>query len=125
MELVKSLILILLAISIAVAGQTCLKTGMNEVGRIEVNLKTDYVETAKTVVVRPIIWAGLFLYGFGAIIWLVVLSRVDLSFAYPMLATSYILIMLISVFKFGEVLTLPRIIGTILICLGVVFISRS
>lgn len=125
MELSKSLILIFLAIAIAVAGQTCLKTGMNEVGRIEVNLETNYTNKAITVIKKPLIWIGLFLYGLGSIVWLVVLSRTDLSFAYPMLASSYILIMLISVIKFHEQLSLARIIGTILICSGVIFIARS
>jgi drug/metabolite transporter (DMT)-like permease len=125
MDFAKSFILILLAISIAVAGQTCLKTGMIEVGKIEVNMQTNYIEKARVVATKPIIWFGLFLYGLGAIVWLVVLSRVDLSFAYPMLAMSYILIMIISAFRFGEIISLSRIFGTLLICIGVIFISKS
>lgn len=125
MELMKSLILIFLAIGIAVLGQTCLKTGMNEIGKIEVNLVTNYLDIAKLVALKPIIWGGLCLYGLGAMVWLVVLSRVDLSFAYPLLSISYVLIIIISIVRFGEQVTLSRIIGTLLICAGVVFISRS
>lgn len=125
MELAKSLILIVIAITIAVTGQISLKTGMNEVGRIEVSTQTNYIEKAKTVASKPIIWAGLMLYGLGAIVWLVVLSRVDLSFAYPMLSISYVLVVIISVLKFGENVSLSRIIGTLLICAGVIFITRS
>lgn len=125
MEIAKSLILILVAIIIATSGQTCLKTGMNEVGKIEVSVQTNYVEKAKIVASKPIIWFGLFLYGVGSIIWLVVLSRVDLSFAYPMLASSYVIIMVISIIKFGEHVSLTRIIGTLLICTGVIVITRS
>lgn len=125
MELTKSLILIFLAMTIAICGQVSLKTGMNEVGKIDVSIETNYVDTAKKVASKPIIWFGLFLYGLGAIVWLVVLSRVDLSFAYPMLSISYVLIVIISIVRFGEQITFSRIIGTLLICTGVIFITRS
>jgi drug/metabolite transporter (DMT)-like permease len=68
----------------------------------------------------PLIIFGLLLYGISAIIWLLVLSRVDLSLAYPMLAIGYIFVLLVSLFFLGEKVTLMRWLGTVLIVGGVV-----
>lgn len=125
MELTKSLILILIAISIAVCGQLTLKKTMSEVGVIEVSTQVNYIDKAKTVLKQPLLYVGGCLYVLGMVVWLVVLSRVDLSFAYPMLSVSYVLIMVISAYMFHEPITLNRVIGTFLIIGGVIFITRS
>lgn len=125
MELTKSLLLILLAITVAVSGQFCLKKTMNEIGVIELKSEVNYVQKATSVMKKPLFWLGLVFYGVGMIAWLIVLSRVDLSFAYPMLSISYVVIMIVSALHFGEQITLNRVIGTFLIIGGVVFISRS
>lgn len=125
MELFKSIILILVSISFAIGGQFCLKTGMNSVGGISVDTSTNYLDIARIVFSKPMIWIGLVQYGVGSLFWMIVLSRVNLSFAYPMLAISYIIIMLISIFHFHEHVSMVRWIGAVFICIGVIFITRS
>jgi len=53
------------------------------------------------------------------------LSRVDLSFAYPFLSVSYVLVLLAGYFWFGEAVNAYRIIGITLICFGTLFVARS
>jgi len=53
------------------------------------------------------------------------LSRVDISFAYPFLSVSYVLVLIASYFWFGESINTARIAGIGLICLGTVFVARS
>jgi drug/metabolite transporter (DMT)-like permease len=60
----------------------------------------------------------------GSIFWLGVISRADLSFAYPMLALNYVLIMLPAYFLLGERISLNQIVGTLIIIAGVVVITR-
>ena len=73
----------------------------------------------------PTIWFGLAAYGLGAVLWLVVLSRLDLSFAYPLLALSYILIPLLSYLVLGENVPALRWVGIAVIFMGVVIVART
>ena len=58
-------------------------------------------------------------------VWIVALSRVDVSLAYPMLSIGYIVTALAAAHWFGEDLNPMRIAGIVVIILGVVLISRS
>jgi drug/metabolite transporter (DMT)-like permease len=68
---------------------------------------------------------GLFLYFISAAIWLVILSTVDLSFAYPFIGLSYVLVLILSRFILKEEVNPIRWIGAFIITAGVVIISRG
>ncbi len=121
----KSLIMIFFSISLAVGGQLLLKTGMNAIGPITGEEVRNGASTIVKVAANPQVVIGLMLYFVSAAIWLVVLSRVDLSFAYPLLGSSYIVVLIASRFLFNEPVTMVRLSGTLLISLGVILISRS
>jgi multidrug transporter EmrE-like cation transporter len=67
----------------------------------------------------------LLCFGVSSVFWLVILSRIDLSYAYPMVSIGYIAVVLFSYFVFKENVSLIRWIGVITICAGVFLISRS
>ncbi len=121
----KSLMLIFMSISLAVGGQLLLKTGMNAIGPITGEDVRNGASTIAKVAANPQVVIGLMLYFVSAAIWLVVLSRVELSFAYPLLGSSYVVVLFASRFLFNEPVTVVRLGGTILISLGVILISRS
>ena len=73
----------------------------------------------------PLVILGISLYFLGVFFWLYALSKVDLSFAYPFVSVSYVLVVLLSWFVLGESISYLRWIGVILICSGVFLISRS
>jgi multidrug transporter EmrE-like cation transporter len=56
---------------------------------------------------------------------LIALSRVELSFAYPFLSVSYVLVLAAGYFWFEETVTVSRITGVALICIGTLFVARS
>ncbi len=56
---------------------------------------------------------------------LVVLSRVEISFAYPFLGLSFVLVTMWGYFVLGEGVTLWRVVGVLFICLGVALIARG
>ncbi len=71
------------------------------------------------------IWGGLACYAFSVAIWILALSRVEVSTAYPMLSIGFIVSTLAAWFFLGESLEPSKIIGIILITIGVLIISRS
>lgn len=62
---------------------------------------------------------GSILYFLASFIWIYVLSKTELSLAYPMISLSYVIVLIISYFIFGESITFIKIFGIILIILGV------
>lgn len=120
-----SFAMIFLSIFIAVAGQFFLKTGMTHVGRISSASIAAPIQTVMSIARVYQVWLGLLFYGLSALVWLVVLSRVDLSLAYPMVGFSYVLVLLISAILLKEHVGYLRWLGAFIICFGVFLISRT
>jgi multidrug transporter EmrE-like cation transporter len=120
-----SLLLLLISVSFSIGGQLMLKAAMDRVGRIggaEIAAAGDTLARAAR---EPRLWLGLFLFGISAIFWLVVLSRVPLSVAYPIVGISYILIVLLGRFVLNEPVPALRWIGVMVVAAGVAIIGVS
>ncbi len=116
-------VLILLCVSLGAVGQIALKQGMLHFGQLELRLPMIFI-TFSRVLVRPLVVVGLGLYGLSAFLWLIVLSRVELSYAYPMISLNYVLVIGLSWAIFHERLSWSKFLGTLIICLGVWVLSR-
>jgi len=68
---------------------------------------------------------GFMLYGVSSLLWLMVLSKRDLSYAYPMIAAGYVVVVFLSWLVFKEHVPTLRIAGLVLICLGVAIVGVS
>jgi len=121
----KSLLMISFSISLAVTGQLLLKSGMNKIGPISMVDIRNAGATALLVVSNGRVMLGLTLYFLSAIVWLIVLSRVNLSFAYPLVGFSYVIVMFASRLLFNEPISAIRWGGAAFIVLGVVLITRT
>ncbi len=106
-------------------GQLLLKLGLNKIGSISVNSFGALGQLFLGIVKSPMVMVGLFCYVISAAIWLVVLSAVDLSFAYPFIGLTYVLILIISKFVLKEDVNPWRWAGAAIITIGVVVISRG
>ncbi len=106
------------------SGELLLKQGMNRNGVLEVSPDT-LLPTVGRLLTNPFILGGFTLIFSGSIFWLGVISRVPLSYAYPMLSTSYILVVGASWLFLGEEITLLRMVGVVVIILGVSLVFRS
>ncbi|SDS74314.1 EamA-like transporter family protein [Paenibacillaceae bacterium GAS479] len=71
------------------------------------------------------ILGGLFLYGLSAVLWIYCLSKVQLSFAYPMVSLGYVIVFVLSYWIFGESISMLRVVGLVTIVLGVLMIAKS
>jgi multidrug transporter EmrE-like cation transporter len=120
-----SLVLIFLAVVLGVGGQLTLKLGMSQVGRIGSEALERPLQMGFRVLTNPLVVIGLGLYVLGAVVWLTVLSRVPLSFAYPILASSYAFTPVLAWLLLGESVPSLRWIGIATICLGVFLVSRT
>ena len=120
-----SVMLVFVAVVISVICQLSLKVGMNQVGAIDAGSLARPMETLMRVFSTPLVWLGLSCYGVSAMLWLVVLSRLDLSYAYLMLASMYVLIPLVSWLFLGERIPPMRWLGMGVVVLGVAIVARS
>ena len=125
LNLLSSVLLILLSISIAVAGQILLKIGIDRIGVNGIGSTKALISLFSGIIKSPMVLTGLFLYFISAAIWLVILSTVDLSFAYPFIGLSYVLVLILSKFILKEEVNPIRWIGGFIITAGVVIISRG
>jgi drug/metabolite transporter (DMT)-like permease len=121
----KSLFFILASVTMGVSGQLCLKAGMDQVGELSADSVSTIVQTIFHVLTTPLVFIGLTFYVMGAAFWLVVLSKLDLSLAYPMLALTYILTPLAAQFILGEQVPTLRWLGVGIIFAGVVVVSQT
>jgi len=119
----KAIALALLATLIATLGQLLLKSGMRQVGPISrVDLSNPF-PLLVTVFSNPLILIAIPLYVAGFLTWLIVLSKLDLSYAYPFLAVTYVLVPLLSWLLLGEHVPSMRWIGIAVICVGLVLVG--
>ena len=118
------LALILSSVAFAAAAQILLKHGMNQVThRLGHPFKFD-AGGVRQVVRTPAVWIGLVLFGFSALVWLAVLSRAALSYAYPFAALTYVVIVAYDTVR-GEAVSGLRWAGVVLIVAGIVLVSRT
>lgn len=71
------------------------------------------------ILFTPAIFAGFFCFGLSSILWLVVISKWELSYAYPMVALGYVLAVFYGTFLLQETVNLPKLLGIFLILLGI------
>ncbi len=119
-----ALVYILISVILGAIGQIMLKNGLNAMGMLTLNVAS-LGGTLWRLVTNPFVFFGLVVYVTGTVFWLAALSRVDLSYAYPFASLSYVVMLLAAFLIFKENVSLLRIIGTLVVGLGVLIISRS
>ena len=119
-----AIIYILISVLGGAIGQILLKKGMNTLGPLTLSSK-ELIHVILAIITNPYVIIGLGIYGLGTFFWLAALSRVDLSYAYPFASLSYLLMLIASWGLFHEQITLLRLIGTFVVCIGVLLIAKS
>jgi drug/metabolite transporter (DMT)-like permease len=115
---------ILISVLASIIGQLLLKVGMNRLGSITLSA-SQFLSVSWKMATNPYVFIGLAIYLAGTVFWLAALSRVDLSYAYPFASISYVVMLVASWMIFDEKITLGRVIGTVVIGIGVFLISRN
>ena len=115
-------LLILISVTFNAGAQVLLRKPMMGVG--EVSSLSAGATTALRLMSNPYLVSGVASIAASLLIWLWVLSRIEVGVAYPMASLGYVIAMILGGIFLNEAITPARIIGVVLICLGVVFISR-
>jgi multidrug transporter EmrE-like cation transporter len=118
--------LILTGVLLNAGAQLLLKAGAMSVGRIGLGAADAASwRTALALALNPSILGGLSLYVVSVVIWIIALSRVDVSIAYPMLSIGYVVSALFAWWFFGEAVNAQRWLGIGVILVGVALVARS
>ncbi|MBN8832233.1 MAG: EamA family transporter [Sphingomonadales bacterium] len=117
--------LILLSVAISAFAQIALKAGMASASVQRAIADGTPVTMLLGIALNPFVLFGLFLYFSSAAVWLFVLSRVQVSFAYPFVALGFVLTALFGRFFFQDTFSTAKIAGTLLIMAGVVVMARA
>jgi drug/metabolite transporter (DMT)-like permease len=114
---------ILSAVTIGVTGQLFIKKGLNGLGSID--FSSGLVSSYTKILCSPWVFGGGLVYCFSLFLWIYALTKVDLSFAYPFVALSYVIIVLAAWLFLGEHISPLRLAGVLVVSFGVILISRS
>jgi len=113
-----------LSIAMSVAAQFMLKAGMGSVSVREALGAGWSANAVKAVAFNPYVVLGFAFYGLGAVIWLSVLAKWDVSKAYPLVGAGFILTCVVGLMT-GETVTVQRAVGCLLIAAGVFVVAQS
>ena len=122
--MVKYIPLILAGVLLNAIGQVLLKKGMLGIGYFEFHFQSLFAVIRK-VTMNPYILSGLGSYVISVAVWLLVLARVEVSYAYPFLSVGYVVVTLMGYFFFQENLSWMRVVGVAVIVVGVLLLSRG
>ena len=122
-ETITALLWLIPAMLFSTTGELFLKRGMNEIGAFDFASVSTIAPVLIRIFTNPNIWIGFIGFGGGSIFWLSVISRVPLSLAYPMLALSYVIVVVESWIFLGEGLNPLRVAGSLVVGLGVALVG--
>jgi multidrug transporter EmrE-like cation transporter len=116
--------LVLAGVLLNAAAQLLLKAGTNRVGEFAFAMD-NLVPIGTKLAMNPFILGGLACYVVSVVVWILALSRVPVSVAYPMLSIGYIVNALAAWMLFGESLGAQKLVGIGFIVIGVFLVARS
>ncbi|MCP6762837.1 MAG: EamA family transporter [Fischerella sp. CENA71] len=111
--------LLLMSVLASVAGQFFLKAGALKLGRVNV---ANAVSHIFSIIATPELLLGLTCYGLGAVAYILLLTRVNLSIAGPSISLVYVFSVLLGYFIFREVIPVVRLAGLSFIIIGVILV---
>ncbi len=112
--------ILLFAILLGAMGQILLKSGLSQLGS-----HPPPMQVLGTIFTNIRVFGGFFCYAVSSLFYLLALSRLDLSYAYPMIALGYVLVTFLSWQFLGERVPGMRILGLGIIILGVVVMALT
>jgi multidrug transporter EmrE-like cation transporter len=116
--------LVLAGVLLNAAAQLLLKAGTNRIGEFAFSM-ANVLPIGSKVATSPFILAGLACYAVSVVVWILALSRVPVSVAYPMLSIGYIVNAFAAWMLFGESLAVQKLVGIGFIVVGVFLVARS
>lgn len=120
-----TLLLIGLSVSLATLGQILLKAGVGTEGTRQAIAQSRPLDFVYAVSISPFVWLGLTAFGVSVVLWLAVLTRVELSTAYPFVALGLVATTLLGHLIYGETMTGTKLLAILMIAVGAIVLTRS
>ena len=119
-----NMLIIVISVLLNAFAQLFIRKGMLLIGCLTLNIQ-NIVSLCFKVLTNIFLLSGMTCYAISILLWMVVLSRVNVSVAYPLLSIGYIVTAIMAYFLFGETLTLQKVAGIIVICIGVWLLTQT
>lgn len=116
--------LVMTGVLLNAVAQLALKASVSDTGIINLDMHS-LLSSAGSLAFNLWLWLGLFCYAISVVVWILALSRVDVSIAYPMLSIGYIVNAVSASYLFDEPLGLGKVAGIGIIIVGVYILARS
>jgi multidrug transporter EmrE-like cation transporter len=116
--------LVLTGVLLNAVAQLALKASVNDTGIINLDIQS-LLSSAGSLATNLWLWLGLICYAISVVVWVLALSRVDVSIAYPMLSIGYIVNAVAAWHLFDEPMNLGKVVGIGIIIVGVYILARS
>jgi multidrug transporter EmrE-like cation transporter len=117
-------IYIVLTILFTVYGQLVLKWRLKGVGELPDELPAKF-RFLISLLVDPIILSGFVAAFLASLAWMAAMTRFELSHAYPFMALNFVIVLMLGGGLLGEAVSLQKVIGVLLICIGTVVAARG
>jgi len=116
------ILLILSSVLLNCGAQLLIRKGMLQIGEMSVS---SIFQNMGLLITNVWLWLAMLCYAVSILLWMSVLSKAEVSFAYPFLSVGYVLSAVLGYVFFSESISAIRIVGIVVICIGVILISRS
>ncbi|OGR24342.1 MAG: hypothetical protein A2277_02095 [Desulfobacterales bacterium RIFOXYA12_FULL_46_15] len=113
---------LLISVLLGAAAQVALKKGVQTIGQMSI---ATFIPNIERIFFCPYIIGGILLYGSSLIVWLIVLSRMELSRAYPFVSLGYLITFASGIVLLDEKMSYCKILGLMFIIGGIFIMSRG
>lgn len=116
---------ILLSVALNATAQILLRQGMPQVALTTGEGVIQLMLSCVRIALNPWVFSGLSCFAASLVVWMYVLSKVQVSFAYPFNSVGYVVVVAAAYFFFREPITAMKLAGVGLICLGVFLVTKG
>jgi multidrug transporter EmrE-like cation transporter len=120
----KNIFLIIASVSLNAGAQIVMRKAMLQIGEINLENK-NALSYLPQLTGNIFLWVSFLCYGLSILIWIMVLSKVEVSYAYAFSSLGYILVTILGVLLLHEQVSVLRIIGILVVCIGIILVARS
>jgi multidrug transporter EmrE-like cation transporter len=120
----KNILLILFSVSLNASAQLLMRKGMLKIGEVSI-CTASLLKILPQMAGNIFLWLSLLCYGISILSWMLVLSKVEVSFAYAFSSLGFILVTIMGAVFLQEQITPLRVIGIAVICIGVILIAKG
>ena|SRR5438477_7419346 len=116
--------LVFLTVLLTVYGQVIIKWRVRRAGSLPFDFSSKVFFLTR-LLIDPWVISGMLVAFLAGVSWLTAMTKFELSYAYPFMSLAFVLVLILSAILFHEAVTLPKVLGLLLIGMGIIVASRG